>query len=979
MLFCLSLVASPSVFAQVLQYTSKGAIDTSTLPPQPSMDWPFLKDLRKPMWTNHHWKARNAASDEANLSAGVTVVRSFADPEKLLETAYANLEHFLDAGQVKCSSGGYKIETVKVDGYISEQFTLEVNKTGSRILASDIEGIRRGIFFLEDQMLTADGPFLKIGKFDRKPFVKRRINRCFFAPINRAGNHPGMSPDELIDDIDYYPENYLDRIAYEGVNGLWIAISGLNQRGKEAGISDLVKTSITPNAAPDGPKRLEKLRATVARCKRYGIRVYIFTIEPAVTIEKDDPILKKYPDCIGFAPRRRLCASSEPGQQYLYEAFYNLFKAIPDLGGLINISHGERYSSCLSSLSATDGGTINCPRCSKKEPWQIFAECASAMEKGMHAAAPNAELIAWIYQPQPQAQTKDTQADIAAWSYEIPKHVPKGVIIQSNFESGVTQKVFGKTLIGGDYWLPVPGPSDRFERYAKTARANGTAVGAKIQTGGCHSIATTPVVPVPSLLYRKFDGMHRLGVEYVMLNWYFGAVPSLMHKAAGRLSFEPFPATEEEFLKELAAIEWHKQDREKVAAAWKMLGDAFFHYPLTNLAQYYGPMNWGIVWPLILEPRVLPLSPTWRLGNFVVGADGKPVYSPWAPSGDRVGESFPNLLTLDNMLSIHKTMKDGWEKGTEIFRSIEAAYKASPERTSDIEIVKALSIHFKNSWDVYRFYDLREKAFRAQGNARLPYLNEMKQIVQREIDLSREMIGYCNRNSLLGFHSEAEGYKYYPAMIQWRIKQLEYLRDVELPACVAKVRKGELLYPEYTGATPVGPMINATKVDSALLTEVESGKLSPSRTFDWQACQFGSKGKNQIRWATGYDDSSLYILMEDATPNAKHSENPFLNLDFQLEKSRIIPCSHYQFALAGENRAKDVKAGKDAKTGHWLCVVRISFAELEYDGKLAPARGDVLIQFRGGTARWRPYNRINYRLSLSPEDPFDLGWILFKK
>ncbi|MDO5565724.1 MAG: hypothetical protein Q4G59_03635, partial [Planctomycetia bacterium] len=83
-LFCICLAACPSVFAQVLKYTSKGAIDTSTLPPQPSMDWPFLKDLRKPMWTSHHWKARNAASDEANLSAGVAIVKSFADPEKLL-------------------------------------------------------------------------------------------------------------------------------------------------------------------------------------------------------------------------------------------------------------------------------------------------------------------------------------------------------------------------------------------------------------------------------------------------------------------------------------------------------------------------------------------------------------------------------------------------------------------------------------------------------------------------------------------------------------------------------------------------------------------------------------------------------------------------------------------------------------------------------------------------------------------------------
>ncbi|MDO5582080.1 MAG: hypothetical protein Q4G69_13205, partial [Planctomycetia bacterium] len=700
------LFGTSSIFAQVLKYNEKGGIDVSALPAQPSMNWPFLEDLKKPMWSDHHWKARKGSADEADLSSGVSLVFDFPDPEDLLDTAENNLKCFLDAGRIPQSEKGYRIQTAKIPGYIPEQFTLEVKKEGCRILASDTEGIRRGLFFLEDQMLRADGPFLKIGTFDRKPFVKRRINRCFFAPINRAGNHPGMSPDELINDIDYYPENYLDRIAYEGVNGLWIAISGLNQRGTEAGISDLVKTSITPNAAPDGPQRLAKLKKTVARCKRYGIRVYIFTIEPAITIAPDDPILKKYPDCIGFAPGRRLCASSEPGQIYLYEAFYNLFKEIPDLGGLINISHGERYSTCLSSLPATGGGKINCPRCSKKEPWRIFAEAVSAMEKGMHAAAPNAELIAWIYQPQPQAQSKDTPLDIAPWTYELAKHVPKGVILQSNYESGVEKTVFGKKLVGGDYWLPIPGPSPRFEQFAKDAREHQTPMSAKIQTGGCHSIATTPFVPVPSLLYQKFEGMRRLGVEYVMLNWYFGAAPSMMHKAAGRLSFEPFPQSEKEFLKDLAAIEWKKEDRAKVAAAWDLLGSAFSHYPLSNLAQYYGPMNWGIVWPLILEPRVLPLSPTWRLANFITDSAGKPVYTPWAPSGDRIGESFPNLLSLDNMIALHTKMNEEWSKGTALFEEIEDHYKDFPERITDIEVVKALAVHFQNSLDIYRFYDL---------------------------------------------------------------------------------------------------------------------------------------------------------------------------------------------------------------------------------------------------------------------------------
>jgi len=52
-------------------------------------------------------------------------------------------------------------------------------------------------------------------------------------------------------------------------------------------------------------------------------------------------------------------------------------------------------------------------------------------------------------------------------------------------------------------------------------------------------LATVPFVPVPSLLYRKFAGMRRLGVTHTMLCWYFGNYPGLMNQAAGLLSCEP--------------------------------------------------------------------------------------------------------------------------------------------------------------------------------------------------------------------------------------------------------------------------------------------------------------------------------------------------------------------------------------------------------------------------------------------------------
>ena len=126
----------------------------------------------------------------------------------------------------------------------------------------------------------------------------------------------------------------------------------------------------------------------------------------------------------------------------------------------------------------------------------------------MHDAAPNAELISWLYMG---------VGNLADWVYEIPAYTPKGVILQLQFETGVTKTEFGKKLVGGDYWLSTPGPSEEFERQAKIARENGTQVSAKIQTGTSHEVSTIPYVPVPSMIYRKFSAMHRLGVSHQCL------------------------------------------------------------------------------------------------------------------------------------------------------------------------------------------------------------------------------------------------------------------------------------------------------------------------------------------------------------------------------------------------------------------------------------------------------------------------------
>ncbi|MBK8883440.1 MAG: hypothetical protein IPN67_13935 [Bacteroidales bacterium] len=532
---------------------SGDSILLKNVPPQPGEDtWKFIEELKSPMWKKHEWIKSDQGPLLADLSSGVRFQQGFPDQKGRLETAYDDIRSFLTAGGVSHKNGKYIIETLEDRELGSEFFSLDIQSGGCRLAASDADGIRRGIFYLEDEMLRKRGPFLTIGKVENHPIIQRRISRCFFGPIKRA---PKMR-DELMDDVNYYPDQYLNRLAHEGVNGLWLTVE----------FRDLVAASFTPDAGIDSEKRLAKLRQTVESCLRYGIRTYIFCIEPRAW-DADSPVLKKYPELAGASEGQDnfFCPMSRTAYNYLYESVNKIFKAVPELGGMINITHGERGTTCLSAVSCTENfkGNIDCPRCSGKEPWEILYASLSPMEKGMHDASPGAELISWLYMPQPQRFIKDDPYALADWVYDLPAHTPKGVILQFNFESGITRTEFGKLLVGGDYWISNPGPSDRFSRIASAAKENGTKVSAKIQTGNSHEVATVPYVPVPSLLYRKFSAMRSLGVTHTMLCWYFGNYPGLMNKAAGLLSMEPFPENEDAFLQQLANLYWKQEDTQK--------------------------------------------------------------------------------------------------------------------------------------------------------------------------------------------------------------------------------------------------------------------------------------------------------------------------------------------------------------------------------------------------------------------------------
>ena len=608
----------------------------------------------------------------------------------------------------------------------------------------------------------------------RKPWLDNRISRCFFGPIRR----PPYNRDELMDDVDYYPDDYLDRLAREGVNGLWLTIAFRDYSKEVAG-----------EWTKDVPRRIAKLRETVRKCARHGIKVWLFCIEPIELDFRRDPLALKHPDWIGCTYDNlmgTMCASHPEVQRYIEETVRGIFAAVPGLGGMINISHGEKVTSCLSiyDIKRHPCRTL-CPRCNGVPLAELHHRVVRPMVRGMRAAGSDAPLVSWIYcHPDPLFKP---------WMEEAVATAQDGVVMQFNFEDGVFKRQEGRWRNGGDYWIAEPGPSMAFVRVAEAARRGGRRLAAKIQLSCSHEIATIPVLPVPGLLYRKFKGMHDLGVTDSMYCWYFGSAPGIMNRAAGLLAYDDFSVDEDGFLLRLAGFDWG-DDAPRMAKIWKACSDAFAEYPLSNIVQYYGPYHQGVVWPYRPDVEMRPLGDSW--------VPGQPA------GGDMAGECLLDFTLAEALALAQKMCREAYRVEEDI-AYLEGKFAGDVERMRELGLVRALQCHLEAGRDFFEFYSARRDAIfssrSGDASSALRSIAAMKEVVRREIPLTRRMKALCLADSRLGFHSEAESYLYHPDYFDWRLptleKSLARLDEIE-----AEVRAGRGYPPSpLEKAAPVFP------------------------------------------------------------------------------------------------------------------------------------------------------------------------------
>lgn len=558
-----------------------------------------------------------------------------------------------------------------------------------------------------------------------------------------------------------------------GMNGVWLRVK----------LREVANTCIT-RRTEEGERDLAYLRDLVRRAGACGVKVWIFGNEPW-PFGPDDPLLKEHPELGGqtfsWYERRMWCPSEPLTLKFMEEAVEDVFREVPGLGGFLNISNGEALSTCLDGWCATpmeDGKADlpNCPRCTRRHPWQLHEDVATAVVKGMRRANPSARYLSWFYHPIGDPQRKP-------WVAECAQHVPDGCTFVYNFESGGLKTQGGRMKCASDYWLSFAGPSAAYAGIAAAARNAGTRLGAKIQTCNSHELATLPYIPAPGLLYRKYRAMHAEKVQDVVQCWYFGGDPSMMLRAAGELSREDFSDGEEAFLRRFARSEWG-EDADEVAALWKEFSDAFEAYPFTTSMSYYGPYHNGIVWPLHALVQGTEMPRSWKKGE--------------SEAGDRICEAC-GTMSVDEILHQSEIMRRLTRAvssdGTDRLAALRRKYAGDKARLDELGVMEAFRIHCAAARDIFRFYRLRGDAVRLSrvyglhDRARA-CVAEMKDLCRARIPLAARLDVLASADPRLGWHTEAGAHKYDPETLA-KVPDLMSGAIADLDAVDTALARGE--------------------------------------------------------------------------------------------------------------------------------------------------------------------------------------------
>ena len=645
-------------------------------------------------------------------------------PGGSIEGSGAMLDQFRDYLKVAfdCSTGILKPDVganrsqvrFRIDPSIipaAESFEIRSEPGSVSVTATDLPGLRRAIYHLQDRMEERGGAFLPEGSFR----FTRKLNPRYIYPYFALYGDPLM--DEEIDPI---PDGYLEKLGRKGVNGVWL----------QAVLRNLAPSAAFPEFGQGSETRLRNLRRFVQRARIYGLKIYLYINEPRPLPRA---FFEKHPEVRGtpyatsaeLAQEFAMCTSVPKVREWLADSLSHVFAEVPDLGGIFTITMSENLTNCFAH-----GRPELCPICSRREGWQVITELLQTYRNGISRSNPAAEVIAWDWGWGWVPHGADPEKTIPA--------MPKGVQLLSVSEWGRQYERGGVPLSVAEYSISVVGPGSNALDHWGLARRSAIQTLAKVQFNNTWEISAVPYIPVPHLIREHMENLIKEEVGGLMLSWTLGGYPSPNLDVAKEYYYTPAP--EGDVLRKVAVRRYGPAAAASVLRAWEIFSGAFKEFPYGVVSGYSIPTQHGPANPLRLAPT---------------GYNAAMILFPYDDLKAWVGPYSPEIAQ-----SQFEKMAALWEQGLPAFR--QALTQVPPPKMNqarhDYGIAEACWIHFRSVANQIQFYRLRAQ-LTANPERQTSIKSRMVEVAGNEIELARRLYRISRQDSTIGY--EATNHYYY--------------------------------------------------------------------------------------------------------------------------------------------------------------------------------------------------------------------------
>ena len=202
---------------------------------------------------------------------------------------------------------------------------------------------------------------------------------------------------------------------------------------------------------------------------------------------------------------------------------------------------------------------------------------------------------------------------------------------------------------------------------------------------------------------------------------------------------------------------------------------------------------------------------------------------------------------------------------------LERKFAGDDERMLELGLVRAFLCHLEAARDVFEFYYQRREAVvssrSGDKDTALRALSRMKAIAAREKGVTDTMRRLCERDSRLGFHSEAEAHQFFPAYLEWRLGELARAGR-ELDGIVAELSAGRP-YPESPCERRPLEIAAHERPDGSIDIEGECPELAEGQEMELRTYDLCGKGgiygSSPADSSGGTSDTSCKLTLDGVT------------------------------------------------------------------------------------------------------------------